>query len=76
MFDRSHCLHLAGKPDPVILTRFFASTLCFGEGFSNPVVVLDDSTRKKVGRHYQYPEMTHEEEIRLLLREFDHRSVD
>ena len=47
------------------------STQYCGAGFSNPVVVLDDSTRKKVGRHYEYGDTPYDEEIRLLLREFD-----
>ena len=34
-------------------------------------MVLDGSTRKKVGRHYEYDDTTCDEEIRLPLREFD-----
>lgn len=60
------------KPEPAILEEVFrVSTVLWG-GVLNPVVVLDDSTRKKVGRHYQYyDDGPYAEEVRLLLREFD-----
>lgn len=59
------------KPEPAILEEVFrVNTLLWG-GLLNPVVVLDDSTRKRVGRHYQFGDTSYAEEIRLLLREFD-----
>jgi hypothetical protein len=62
---------IIGKPEPAILEEIFrVNTLLWG-GLLNPIVVLDDSTRKKTGRHYQYVDIPYDEEIRLLLREFD-----
>jgi hypothetical protein len=60
------------QAEPAILEEVFRVNTVLWGGLLNPVVVLDDSTRKKVGRHYQYGDMTYyDEEIRLLLREFD-----
>lgn len=59
------------KPEPAILEEVFRVNTVLWGGLLNPVVVLDDSTRKKVGRHYQYDDTPYAEEVRLLLREFD-----
>jgi hypothetical protein len=59
------------KPEPAILTDIFRLNTALWGGVLNPVVVLDDSTRKKVGRHYQYEDRAYAEEVSLLLREFD-----
>jgi hypothetical protein len=59
------------NPEPAILEEVFRVNTVLWGGLLNPVVVLDDSTRKQVGVHYQYGGMTYGEEIRLLLREFD-----
>lgn len=59
------------KPEPAILEEVFRVNTVLWGGVLNPVVVLDDSTRKKVGRHYEYGDTPYDEEIRLLLREFD-----
>jgi hypothetical protein len=59
------------KAEPAILEEVFRVNTVLWGGLLNPVVVLDDSTRKKVGRHYQYDDRPYAEEVRLLLREFD-----
>jgi hypothetical protein len=59
------------KPEPAILEEVFRVNTVLWGGLLNPVVVLDDSTRKKVGRHYQYDDTAYAQEVRLLLREFD-----
>ena len=59
------------KPDPAILEEVFRVNTVLWGGLLNPVVVLDDSTRKRVGRYYQYDDTPYAEELRLLLREFD-----
>jgi len=59
------------KPEPAILEEVFRANTVLWGGLLNPVVVLDDSTRTKVGRHYQYDDTPYAEEVRLLLREFD-----
>jgi hypothetical protein len=62
---------IISKPEPAILEEVFRVNTVLWGGLLNPVVVLDDSTRKKVGRHYQYNDTPYAEELRLLLREFD-----
>ena len=37
----------------------------------NPVVILDGSTRKQVGVHYTYEDLTYEQEQLFLLKAFD-----
>jgi hypothetical protein len=59
------------NPEPAILEEVFHVNTVLWGGLLNPVVVLDGSARKKVGRHYQYADNNYDEEIRLLLREFD-----
>jgi hypothetical protein len=59
------------KPEAAILEEVFRVNTVLWGGLLNPVVVLDDSTRTKVGRHYQYDDTPYAEEVRLLLREFD-----
>jgi len=48
---------------------FRLNTLLWG-GLFNPVVVLDGSTRRQVGRHYGYETPNYEQEVEVLLREF------
>ena len=62
---------VVSKPEPALLAEIFRVNTVLWGGVLNPVVVLDDSTRKSVGRHYEYGERPYHEEIRLLLREFD-----
>jgi hypothetical protein len=59
------------KPEPAILEEVFRVNTVLWGGLLNPVVVLDGGARKKVGRHYEYGDTPYDEEIRLLLREFD-----
>ena len=59
------------KPELPLLEEIFRVNTVLWGGVLNPVVVLDDSTRKRVGRHYEYSDTPYDEEIRLLLREFD-----
>ena len=62
---------LIDKPDPISLEQVFRlNTLIWG-GLFNPVVILDGSTRKQVGRYYAYETSNYEQEVDLLLREFD-----
>jgi hypothetical protein len=62
---------LVDKPDAITLDQVFRlNTLIWG-GLFNPVVILDGSTRKEVGRYYAYETSNYEEEVDLLLREFD-----
>jgi hypothetical protein len=59
------------KAEPAILEDVFRVNTVLWGGLLNPVIVLDDSTRKKTGRQYQYDATPYAEEVRLLLREFD-----
>jgi hypothetical protein len=59
------------RPEPAILEEIFRVNTVLWGGLLNPVLVLDDSTRRKVGRQYGYSDRTYAEEMRLLLREFD-----
>ncbi len=59
------------KPDPAILEEVFRVNTVLWGGLLNPVVVLDASARKKVGRHYEHDDTDYAEEVRLLLCEFD-----
>jgi hypothetical protein len=62
---------LVDKPDPSTLEKVFElNTLLWG-GILNPVVVLDGSTRKQVGRHYILRDSTYEQEQLWLLQSFD-----
>jgi hypothetical protein len=62
---------VVSKPEPAILEEVFRVNTVLWGGLLNPVVVLDGGARKKVGRHYEYGDTPYDEEIRLLLREFD-----
>jgi hypothetical protein len=62
---------LVDKPDPAKLEKIFKlNTLLWG-GSLNPVVVLDGSTRKQVGRYYAFEDSTYEQEQLWMLRAFD-----
>lgn len=62
---------LVDKPEPATLEEVFRlNTLLWG-GSLNPVVVLDGSTRKQVGRHYDYERLPYDQELLSLLKEFD-----
>ena len=62
---------LIDKPEPQILEEVFRlNTLLWG-GLFNPVVVMDGTNRKRVGRHYMFERETYESEVVLLLEEFD-----
>jgi hypothetical protein len=62
---------LVDKPDPATLEEVFKlNTLLWG-GLLNPVVVLDGSSRKQVGRHYAYETSAYDEEQLQLLKAFD-----
>jgi hypothetical protein len=62
---------LVDKPDPDVLRQVFRlNTLLWG-GALNPVVVLDGSSRKQVGVHYQHIDTPYEQELLLTLMEFD-----
>ena len=62
---------LVDKPDPSTLEKVFKlNTLLWG-GSLNPVVILDGSTRKQVGAHYTYEDLTYEQEQLFLLKAFD-----
>ncbi len=62
---------LVDKPDPATLEEVFRlNTLLWG-GLLNPVVVLDGSSRKQVGIHYAYIDTPYEQEVLLMLKEFD-----
>jgi hypothetical protein len=62
---------LVDNPDPATLEHVFRiNTLLWG-GRLNPIVVLDGTTRKQVGVHYAYETLPYEQEVLLLLKEFD-----
>lgn len=62
---------LIDKPEPQILEEVFRlNTLVWG-GMFNPVVVMDGTSRKRVGRHYMFEGDTYEREVILQLEEFD-----
>jgi hypothetical protein len=62
---------LLDKPDPASVEELFRlNTLLWG-GMLNPIVVLDGSARKQVGRHYQFPHTTYEQELLSTLEGFD-----
>ena len=62
---------LVDKPDPTILEEVFRQNTLLWGGCLNPVVILNGSTRKVVGRHYQFHDTPYEEEAFLTLKEFD-----
>jgi hypothetical protein len=62
---------LVDKPDPATLEEVFQLNTVLWGGAVNPVVVLDGSGRKQVGVHYSHRGVSYEQEILLMLREFD-----
>jgi hypothetical protein len=62
---------LIDSPDPAALENVFRlNTLLWG-GMLNPVVVLDGSTRKQTGVHYEYEKSDYNLEQLQLLKAFD-----
>lgn len=62
---------LVDKPEPEVLEEVFRlNTLLWG-GMFNPVVAMDGTSRKRVGRHYMFEDQTYDREVVLLLEEFD-----
>lgn len=62
---------LINTPEPGVLEEVFRlNTLLWG-GMFNPVVVMDGTSRQRVGRHYMFEDETYEREVVHLLEEFD-----
>jgi hypothetical protein len=62
---------LVDKPDPATLERVFRLNKLLWGGSLNPMVVLDGSTRKQVGRHYAFEASEYDQEQLRLLKAFD-----
>lgn len=62
---------LVDKPDPATLEEVFRLNTVLWGGLLNPIVVLDGSSRKQVGVHYQYIHTPYEQEVLSMLKEFD-----
>ncbi|MFZ0913581.1 MAG: hypothetical protein WAN09_09850 [Candidatus Korobacteraceae bacterium] len=59
------------KPDHDQLNAVFARACSLWGGVFNPIVILDDSTRKTTGRHYQYAVDPYLQMQADLLKAFD-----
>jgi hypothetical protein len=62
---------LLGKPERDVLEEVLRLNTTLWGGLLNPIIILDGSSRKEVGVHYQYGDMQYEDEVLSTLMEFD-----